>query len=132
VLIARPARVLTVAPAYPRISAHLPEPAAGGEMAVALGGRFAAKRWIAITSAVVEPILSGASPHSAPPGSAFLHASCLEPIGAAPVERGEEKESRQEGGDQAETGTPPPIVEPVTCPGTARALATAAGSWLQS
>jgi hypothetical protein len=46
--------------------ARVPEPAAGGGTAVALGCLLAAKRWIDVTSLVVCSIMKGQSPHSVP------------------------------------------------------------------
>jgi hypothetical protein len=53
VLIARPARVTDRGAGLPADLRSVPEPAAGGEEAVALGGLLAAKRWITVTSSVV-------------------------------------------------------------------------------
>jgi hypothetical protein len=65
-LIARPAGIVDRGMAFPRIAARVPEPAAGGEEAVALGCLLAAKRWIDVTSSVVCSIVKGRSPHSVP------------------------------------------------------------------
>jgi hypothetical protein len=66
VLIARRLGSLTVALAFPRIAARVPEPAAGGETVVRPRSPLAAKWWIAVTSSVVCSIVKGRSPHSVP------------------------------------------------------------------
>jgi hypothetical protein len=69
--IARLARVKDRDAGLPADLRLVPEPGAGGEIAVALGYLLAAKRWIAVTSSVVCWIVKGPSPHSVPIRSPF-------------------------------------------------------------
>jgi len=96
------------APAFPRISARLPEPVAGGEKAVALGGLLADKRRIAVTSSVVCSMLKGQGPHQVPPGSTLAPRLMPGARGGQSL-RGVEKTRSlaPRTGDRAGTGTTP-------------------------
>lgn len=89
----------------PRVSARQPEPTVGWRDCPRLRSLLAANQWIAETSAVVEPILRGRSPHSLPiesPARAWSE-------GEADFVDGEKTRSpRQNGGDATGTVAPRP------------------------
>ncbi len=78
----------TVAPVLPRVSARQPEPTAGWRDCPRLRSLLAANQWIAETSAVVEPILRGPSPHSLPIESLLVPEAKARPISSRARKRG--------------------------------------------
>jgi hypothetical protein len=78
----------TVPPVLPRVSARQPEPTAGWRDCPRLRSLLAANQWIAETSAVVEPILTGPSPHSLPIESLLLPEAKATPRSSRARKRG--------------------------------------------
>jgi hypothetical protein len=71
----------------------------------ALGSLLAAKRGIAVTSAVGWSMLKGQGPHQVPTGSTFAPRACLEWTGTVPPRRREDAESRRRGWGPSGSGT---------------------------
>ena len=78
----------TVPPVLPRVSARQPEPTAGWRDCPRLRSLLAANQWIAESSAVVEPILRGPSPHSLPIESLLVPEAKARPRSSRARKRG--------------------------------------------
>ena len=90
----------TVAPVLPRVSARQPEPTAGWRDCPRLRSLLAANQWIAETSAVVEPILRGPSPHSLPIESLLVPEAKARPSSSRARKRGVPAKGRGTGWGQ--------------------------------